>query len=217
MGMNKKDHILKIVNDKYVGRQWYQRYKDYPDEFDMNILYNEFNENQYEKSKKMMDILPETRGCISYLNFNYIKTGCTTGFDRKNMEIIQDRLDDNGIYLDSYVSSTCLNKPSRPKPYMIHKNMHNLQINNPKEVMKIDDTTIGIEEGKNAGCITVGVARWSINMNIMNINDAYEFSLKDIQENLKDSRKVLKESGADYVIDTLDELPRIIETIKYQL
>ena len=131
------------------------------------------------------------------------------------MEIIKNRLESKGIHLDSYVSSTCLNTRARPYPYMIRKNMLNLGINNPQQVMKIDDTVIGIEEGKNAGCITVGVARWSINMNLMNINDAYGYDLKDIQKQLKESRNVLKESGADYVIDTLDELPRIIEDIKY--
>ena len=215
MGINKKDHIVKLLNDKYIERQWFQRYKDHPDEYDINILFNDFNDNQYEYSDKMIDILPETPGCIDYLNFNYIKTGCTTGFDKKNMEIIKNKLDHNDIYLDSYVSSTCLNKPSRPYPYMIHKNMLNLNINNPQQVIKVDDTVVGIEEGKNAGCVTVGVARWSINMNIMNINDAYDFDLKDIQDQLKESRKVLNDSGADYVIDTLDELPRIIEDINY--
>ena len=215
MGMNKKDHIVNILNDKYIERQWFQRYKDHPDEYDINILFNDFNDNQYEYSDKMIDILPETPGCIDYLNFNYIKTGCTTGFDKKNMEIIKNKLDHNDIYLDSYVSSTCLNKPSRPYPYMIHKNMLNLNINNPQQVIKVDDTVVGIEEGKNAGCVTVGVARWSINMNIMNINDAYDFDLKDIQDQLKESRKVLNDSGADYVIDTLDELPSVIEDINY--
>ena len=68
---------------------------------------------------------------------------------------------------------------------------------------------------KIAGCITVGVARWSIHMNI---SDAYEFDERypEIQEKLKHSRNVLMDSSADYVIDTLDELPRVIESINYK-
>ena len=215
IGMNKEDHILTIMNQRFVADQWLQRYNDYPDEFDMRILFNEFNEIQCEHSDKMIDILPETKDCISYLRFNYIKTGCTTSFNKENMEIIKDKLERNNIELDSYVSSTCLNKQSRPHPDMIQKNMDNLGITYPNQVMKIDDTVVGIEEGKNAGCITVGVARWSINMNINNINDAYYLGIHEIQDQLKESRKVLKGSGADYVIDTLDELPRIIEDINY--
>lgn len=49
--------------------------------------------------------------------------------------------------------------PSRPRPFMIHKNLENLNIRNPIQVIKIDDTIVGIEEGLNADCITVGVAR----------------------------------------------------------
>jgi phosphonoacetaldehyde hydrolase len=82
--------------------------------------------------------------------------------------------------------------------------------------MKIDDSILGIEEGKNAGCITVGVARWSIHMNIMSLKDSYEIGESEIREKLKHSRNVLREGGADYVIDTLEELPRVIESINYK-
>lgn len=216
MGMNKKEHIMNIVKDGYVSNQWTKRYNDYPDDFDINILFDEFNEIQCKYSDEMIDILPETKQCMDYLDFNYIKTGCTTGFNKENMEIIKRKLERNSIFLDSYVSSSCLDKPSRPFPFMIEKNLENLEISDPKQVIKLDDTEIGIREGNNAGCITIGVARWSINMKIIDIEDAYGYSIFELQEKLKESRKILKESGADYVIDTLDELPRIIEKINYK-
>ena len=78
---------------------------------------------------------------------------------------------------------------------------------------KIDDTVVGIHEGLRAKCWTVGVARWSINMNIHSIEDAYGFSIDDVQDKLMNSRIILEEAGADYVIDTLDELPQVIENI----
>ena len=216
MGMNKKEHIMNIVKDGYVLNQWTKRYNDYPDDFDINTLFNEFNEIQYKYSDEMIDILPETKQCMDYLDFNYIKTGCTTGFNKGNMDIIKRKLERNSIFLDSYVSSSCLDKPSRPFPFMIEKNLENLEISDPKQVIKLDDTEIGIREGNNAGCITIGIARWSINMKIIDIEDAYGYSIFELQEKLKESRKILKDSGADYVIDTLDELPRIIEKINYK-
>ena len=213
-GMNNQKHILNILNDKTILKKWFNRYNDYPDEYDVKVLLNELNQEQCAYSETIIDILPETRECIDYLGFNYIKTGCTTGFDKENMNVIQNKLERNDIYLDSYVSS----EGNKSHPFMIQENMKRLGISNPKEVMKIDDSTLGIEEGKNAGCITVAVARWSIHMNIMNISDAYEFdeTYPDIQDKLKHSRNVLREAGADYVIDTLDELPRVIESINYK-
>ena len=217
VGMKTQEHILNILNDKTILNKWLKRYNDYPDEYDVKVLLNELKREQCSYSENIIDILPETRECIDYLGFNYIKTGCTAAFDKENMKVIQNKLELNDIYLDSYVSSEG-NKPSRPPTFMIQENMKRLGISNPKEVMKIDDVAEGIEEGKNAGCITVGVARWSIHMNIMNISDAYEFDERypEIQDKLKHSRNVLREAGADYVIDTLDELPRVIESINYK-
>jgi len=212
---NKRDHILNILNEKTIVKQWLKRYNYYPDDFDVRILFDEFDKTQYECSQNILDIIPETKECIHYLNFNYIKTGCTTGFNEENVKLIKNKLDQNYIFLDSYVPYTP-NKPSRPYPHMIHENMKRMDLRDPGEIMKIDDSVSGLEEGNNAGCITVGVARWSINMNITTLKHSYEVTEIDIQEKLKHSRHVLKEGGADYVIDTLDELPRIIERINYK-
>ena len=214
MGKNKKDHLIDILSDQNITGQWSRNYNRVPNKKDVDYLMKDFYEIQTNYSTIMIDILPETRECIDYLQFNYIQTGVTTGFNRENMDIIKDKLERNQIYLDSYVSSTCLDKPSRPYPYMIQKNMENLNINDPKEVIKVDDTVVGIHEGLRANCWTVGVARWSTNMNIYSIEDAYGFSEWEIQDRLENSRNILKEAGADYVIDTLDELPRVIESIK---
>ena len=213
MGKNKKDHINLILNDDLILKQWFQTYNEYPSDKDVDILFDHFNTIQIKYSDKMVDVLPETKSCIGYLDFNYIQTGCTTGFNKKNMDIIRGKLERNNIYLNSYISSTCLDKPSRPHPFMIQKIMENLHITDPKSVIKIDDTVVGIREGMRAKCWTVGVARWSINMNIATIEDAYGLHIYEMQDRLQHSRNVLYDSGADFVIDTLDELPQVIENI----
>ena len=89
--------------------------------------------------------------------------------------------------------------------------MDDLHITDPKSVIKVDDTVIGIHEGMRAKCWTVGVARWSINMDISSIEDAYGLHIYELQDHLKKSRETLYEAGADFVIDTLDDLPQVIE------
>ena len=49
---------------------------------------------------------------------------------------------------------------------------------------------------------------------LQSIDDAYGLSIHDVQDKLKYSRTVLEEAGADFVIDTLDDLPRVVEKIK---
>ena len=213
MGIDKRDHIFKIISHKNISKQWSTINGEYPDEFDIHNLFNDFKRIQSDYCKNLMTILPETPDCIEYLKRNKILIGSTTGFNQENMEIIKEKLEFHNLSLDSYVSSTCLNKHSRPYPYMIQENMNLLDIHNPRSVIKIDDTAVGIQEGQNANCWTVGVARWSTNMNIYTIDDAYSLELHELQDNLKRSRKRLVESGADYVIDTLDELPNVIRDI----
>ena len=82
------------------------------------------------------------------------------------MDLCLDLLSKYEIYPDSAVSSTCLDYSSRPEQHMVQMNMRNMGIDNPKQILKVDDTHVGIEEGHYADCICVGVARWSINMNV---------------------------------------------------
>ena len=46
---------------------------------------------------------------------------------------------------------------SRPDPAMIHAAMTHLKVRDPRRVLKVDDTAIGIEEGVRAGVATLGV------------------------------------------------------------
>ena len=213
IGKNKKCHIIDILVNKDITNQWIKLKKYRPTKKDSDLLLNEYNDIQLNYSKNLISILPETKNCINFLKNKNIRTGATTEFNKENMNIIKNKLEFNNIFLDNYVSSTCINKQLRPYPNMINKNLEILNIANPRKVIKVDDSIIGIQEGINANCITVAVARWSINMGIHNIQDAFELSDFDIYGNLKKSREILNETGADYVINTLDELPPLINKL----
>jgi phosphoglycolate phosphatase-like HAD superfamily hydrolase len=51
-------------------------------------------------------------------------------------------------------------KKGRPYPYMIEQLMQRAGVSNPMEVAKVGDTTVDIEEGKNAGCAFVIGVTW---------------------------------------------------------
>merc|ERR1711972_985174 len=59
--------------------------------------------------------------------------------------------------VDAWISSYDV-KLGRPYPYMIHRLMERLEIENVKRVAKVGDSVRDIEEGRNAGCgLVVGV------------------------------------------------------------
>ena len=213
MGSHKLDHIKYILNDPYVSRQWFNKYGRGHSITDVEYLFYDFHKNQEKNYNLYMNIIPETKNAIKIVQNSGIKCGITTELEFSTMDLIRNQLEESDIYLNSYVSSTCLNNVIRPIASMIIENMERLNISNPRDIIKIDDTCIGIKEGKNANCWTIGVSRWSINMGIKSFDEILELDKRTIIQKNKESRKILLQSGADFVIDTLDELPNIIDII----
>ncbi len=138
------------------------------------------------------------------------------------MNIALELLKKHDIVPDVAVSSTCMYNTNRemigrPCPYMIYNIMDELNISDPKKILKVDDTCVGIQEGKNAGCLTVGVARWSINMGITKEEDLHNLSDKTIKEKLKKSRNILLKEDPTYLINTLDELQYCLDPLYLNL
>jgi len=213
MGINKRKHIEGILNNKYIKRNWFKLYGQYPTSSSVMSVYDEFITYQIGEGIKNIEILPETKKCIQWLKDNNISTGVTTEFSRPIMSALREKLIDEDIHLDKYVSSTCLGKPGRPNPHMMSEIINSLSISNPQRVIKIDDTCVGLLEGKNAGALTIGVAKWSKNMKMTEYNQEKNMTKEEYVERLKNSREALWSANPDYVIDSLDELPRIINHI----
>ena len=226
MGLKKMDHIHKLCVEDSIKRQWYLNYNRLISDEDKQAIYDDFNRFQKQEILENMKIIPHTKNCIADLKRRNIQTGVTTGFNKEQTDLIQNILISNRVIIDNYVSSTCLDRPGRPEPYMIYENMDKLNIDDPRTIIKIDDTRAGIQEGLNADCITVGVARWSVNMNVDNHDEMlrtdqvitggdnhYSNNYYLFHKKLRDSRKELKEAGAHYVINNLVELSEIIEDI----
>lgn len=213
MGMNKQEHIGEILNDKYTRRIWFKLYGQYPNSSSVMSVYDEFIKYQMNEGISNIEILPETKSCIKWLGDNNISIGATTGFSKPIMSAIKEKLIDENIHIDKYVSSTCLGKPGRPNPHMMNSIINSLSIADPKRVIKVDDTCVGIEEGKNAGTLTVGVAKWSTNMKMTDYDQDKNMSKEEYVERLKSSREALWKANPDYVIDDLNQLPNIIKHI----
>ena len=220
MGKHKKDHIREILHDNFIGLSWMNKYNSYPTENDVAEVFNKFCHVQENEGLDNITILPETKSAIYTLQKNHILTGVTTGFDKEIMNKIKKKLNDEGIYLNHCVSSTCLDKPSRPYPHMINHIMNVLNVKDSQSVIKVDDTVVGIEEGLNAGCISIGVTRWSSVMNMTSYDEINSLTVEEIAQRIDEAENTLKSAGAHYVISSLDDLYPIIQKInrtKYNL
>ena len=113
-----------------------------------------------------------------------------TGYNEKTANSLIRKLGWNkGTEFDGLVTATDVMK-NRPDPDMILHAMAQFDITNPREVIKVGDSIIDIQEGQNAGCllnigITTGAHTW----------------------------QQLHSAKPDYIINNLLELIPIIEKV----
>ncbi|MGL4420546.1 MAG: HAD-IA family hydrolase, partial [Gemmataceae bacterium] len=104
----------------------------------------------------------------------------------------------------------------RPHPWMIYRVMEKLNVYPPRAVVKLGDTVADIEEGVNAGVWSIGVVDSS---NAMGLTPE-EFEA--LPEEQREARRVqIREqffaAGADGVVDTLADVPELIEELNRML
>ena len=219
MGMNKFDHITHLSYEETFRHQFMKVHQRPHTSMDLRDIYDNFCSFQNEYLHTKLEIIPETVGALKMLRDRDIKIGITTGFNQEQMDLCLQLLDEQGVYPDSAVSSTCLDFVGRPDPQMIQENMRRMGLTDPKQILKVDDTCVGIEEGHNAECIAVGVARWSINMGVYSLQEKsifdcdgvegeldYEEKRERLKQRLLQCRQTLHTAEPCYLINTLRDL-----------
>jgi len=123
---------------------------------DAEEIFNHFNNALLSNVDKVREIRGASE-TFRFLRLHGVKVALNTGFPREVAKKIIDHLAwEKAGMIDAWTCSEDVEK-SRPDPAMIHALMSSLEVSAPSEVMKIDDTATGIEEGLNAGAVTLGV------------------------------------------------------------
>ena len=92
-----------------------------------------------------------------HLKSKDIYIGVGSGFPMQIVQAIISRLGWLGKGLLDYVGSAEQVGVGRPNPKMIHDAMQQLSVTDGRKVVKIGDTVVDVQEGKNAGAWTVAV------------------------------------------------------------
>jgi phosphonatase-like hydrolase len=126
----------------------------------INRIHTRFIELMVEYYAKTKDLQPlsNAENIFAYLKERNIKIGLNTGFTTDITNVIIERLGWLQNKVVNYVVSSNEVIAGRPHPFMIQKMMQQAGIDDPKKVVKIGDTEVDINEGKNAGCLySIGV------------------------------------------------------------
>jgi len=219
MGLRKDLHIKDmLLNNKNIYTRWEQIYGKNPTENDVDKMFKDFVPMQLDCLAEYSKILPNVKETVDILrNEHKLKIGLTTGFTRDMVNVLEKNVNAQGVFLDSTVAGDDVQNGYRPAPHMVYKNLDLLDISAINSVVKVDDTIGGIGEGLNGGCWTVGVSKYSNYMNIDTIEHSEQLSDSELEQRNKISKNILETSGAHYVIDSIVDLPEIIELINLRI
>jgi len=147
-----------------------------------DLFVNSIDKAYFDETSTISHIDASLLGHFKQLQKAGIKVALNTGYPKNIQEGLVKRLGFDKV-VDAYISAYEVPE-GRPFPYMIHRLMERLHIDDVKRVAKAGDSVRDIEEGRNAGCgLVVGVLSGA------------------------DSLEALLAAGADVVCNVVTDLP----------
>lgn len=215
MGMLKIDHTRALLEMASVRKRFFKIFNRYPSEEDVKTLYAKFEPTLFETLNSYVELNPYVKDVVDELKENGIKIGSTTGYTKEMMNLIIPVAKEKGYDPECCIASDELGY-GRPYPYMVYENARKLNIYPQKALVKVGDTVVDMKEGVNAGCWTVGLILGSSELGLT-YEEVQRMNKEELKIRMDKVEKKLFEAGADYVIEDMRELPKVIEDINSKL
>lgn len=212
MGAPKWNHIRAMMDDPDIAAQWQKKYGHAPTDADVDKVYEVFVPMNEEVVADYADLVPGAIDVVRYLREKGIRIGSTTGYTRSIMERVLPVAAKQGYAPDNLICADDLPE-GRPGPLGMYQCFVDLVAYPPTAVIKVDDTEPGIAEGVAAGCLTVGLAL-SGNFAGRTPEELAALSPEEVDALRKYATEQLKAAGADHVIDTVADLPALMEKLE---
>ncbi|MBX9926513.1 MAG: phosphonoacetaldehyde hydrolase [Hyphomicrobiaceae bacterium] len=215
MGRPKWDHIAALLAEPSIAARWTAAHGTQPSDADIARIYDVFVPLNAAVVTDYADLIPGVLETIATCRDRGLKIGSTTGYTREIMDRLRPAVAARGLRVDNLVCAGDL--PSgRPGPLMMYRCFTDLDVWPAHHVVKVDDTTVGIAEGRSAGCWTVAVA---LSGNAAGLSQAELGVLSPSQrEALRVSAsRSLASANPDYTIDSVADLIPVLYDIERRL
>jgi phosphonoacetaldehyde hydrolase len=201
MGLLKRDHIQAILALPDIRARWSASTGHEPGEADVASLFDEFGPLQMSIIAEHSQVIPGVARAVRDWQSRGIRIGSTTGYTRKMLDPVKAQAAQQGYKPDA---SVCPDEAGggRPAPWMLMKNVQLLGVYPPSTCVKIGDTVVDMEEGRNAGMWTIGLTKSG---NLVGLSAKEWEELPDVEKSVRLTRAkaILLDAGADYVADDL--------------
>ncbi|ADZ71513.1 phosphonoacetaldehyde hydrolase [Polymorphum gilvum] len=214
MGMAKWDHIKAMMTAPAMAARWQAVHGHAPTDADVDRVYAVFVPMNEEVVADYATLVPGAREAIDALRARGLKIGSTTGYTRSIMARVLPVAAAQGYAPDNLVCADDLIE-GRPSPLGMYRCFADLGVYPPSAVIKVDDTEPGIGEGVAAGCVTVGVTL-SGNAVGRTPEQLAALGAEEVEALRTKAGALLKAAGADHLIDTVADLPALIDRLEAQ-
>ncbi len=215
MGIDKKEHIRRILEMPSVAARWEQAHGAPWTESSVEDLYEWFTPNLPTCIVGASDLIPGLLSTVEHLRGRGIAIGTTTGYSRPMLNVAAAEADVQGFAPDA---SVCVSDvpAGRPAPWMCLRNMELLGVYPPSACVKVGDTVVDIQEGLNAGMWTVGVTKTGNGLGLTP-DEIGALGTGVLEERLAAAERTLATAGAHYVIEGVWDLPGILDVIERRM
>lgn len=215
MGRPKWDHIEAMLNQPRIAAAWAEKHGRTPATEDIQAVYDIFVPLNEEVVSDYCTLVPGTIETVTALRERQLKIGSTTGYTRSIMERVLPLAEKQGYVPDNLVCAGDL-PHGRPTPMNMYKCFLDLDVWPASSVVKVDDTGVGIDEGREAGTWTVGLA---LSGNEAGVTPDELDAMSDEERSaLRDKASAaLRRHQPHYIIDTVADLLPVIEEIEARM
>jgi len=211
MGVAKMEHIRRLLRMERICHAFKSAHHRNWNEEDVVTLNQSFEKSLFATLTNYTDPLPHVIDTIALLRQKGIKIGSTTGYTRAMMDVVEPAARLKGYFVDNCITPDGL-PMGRPAPFMIFKNMIDLNVQDIDRVIKVGDTMEDIREGLNAKAWTVGIIIGSSELGLSEA-EVNAMPKTALNERIAAVRRKMTDGGAHYVIDSLTELHDVVERI----
>ncbi|MBX3422042.1 MAG: phosphonoacetaldehyde hydrolase [Pirellulaceae bacterium] len=212
MGMAKREHIATIGAMPEVAAAWQNIHGRPLNVQDVDRMYQQFLPLQKEVLGRFSELIPGAAEAEASCRELGLKVGSTTGYTRELMESVTAAAARQGYRPDFVLCSEDAPR-GRPAPYLLFEAAKRLDVFPMWRVVNVDDTTAGVEAGRNAGCWNIGISKSG---NLVGLSQA-ELDCMDqsiVGELCKQAERKLVAAGAHYVVPTVAQVPEVLRLIE---
>jgi phosphonoacetaldehyde hydrolase len=215
MGRAKRDHVDALLKAPDVAAAWAAVKGMPPGEADVVGLYHALGPMMQQQATRCAELIPGVADVVRRLRDRGVRIGSGTGYTPEMMKDVLARAAAQGYAPEVTVCAG--DTPSgRPAPLMTWKALIALDAWPASACVKVDDSAVGITEGRLAGCWTIGIAASG---NEVGLDLAAYRSLSEQERTTRvaAAAATLRSAGADFVIDTVADIEPVLEEIAQRI